>query len=204
MLARAMTEQIRKSERTSDFRKIPPKDLQLAAAEVYRNLGEWLLQKTEHDIEGWFKAIGIRRAAEGVRLHQFVWALMLTRDHLWHFLQQEAFADNIVELHGELELHQMLSQFFDRAVYYGILGYDGARKHDSPQSDLAVQRRVGRLAEVNRIRGKDNDDGHGNQCDQIHHSTLRLMARKIWPELTTCGLATRLRLILHFPTSQWS
>ena len=91
MLARGMTEQIRKSERTSDFRKIPPKDLQLAAAEVYRNLGEWLLQKTEHDIEGWFKAIGIRRAAEGVRLHQFVWALMLTRDHLWHFLQQEEF-----------------------------------------------------------------------------------------------------------------
>jgi hypothetical protein len=71
---------------------------------------------------------------------------MLTRDHLWHFLQQEAFADNIVELHGELELHQMLNQFFDRAVYYGILGYEGARKHDSPQSDLAVQRRVGRLA----------------------------------------------------------
>jgi len=91
MLARGMTEQIRKSERTSDFRKIPPKDLQLAAAEVYRNLGEWLLQKTEHDIEGRFKAIGKRRAAEGVRLHRFVWALMLTRDHLWHFLQQEEF-----------------------------------------------------------------------------------------------------------------
>jgi len=136
-LAGGLTEQIRKSERTSDFRKIPTKDLQLAAVEVYRNLGEWLLQKTEHDIECRFREIGTRRAAEGIGLHQFVWALMLTRDHLWHFLQQEAFADNIVALHGELELHQMLIQFFDRAVYYGILGYDEVRQHNSPKSDLA-------------------------------------------------------------------
>jgi hypothetical protein len=81
--------------------------------------------------------IGTRRAVEGVGLHQFVWALMLTRDHLWHFLQQEAFADNIVALHGELELHRMLIQFFDRAVYYGIVGYEEVRQHNSPNSDLA-------------------------------------------------------------------
>ncbi len=136
-LARGLTEQIRKSERTSDFRKIPIKDLQLAAVEVYQNLGEWLLQKTEHDIEGRFREIGACRAVEGVRLHQFVWALMLTRDHLWRFLQQEAFADNIVELHGELDLHQMLNRFFDRAVYYGILGYDDVRRRNSPENDLA-------------------------------------------------------------------
>jgi hypothetical protein len=136
-LARGLTEQIRKSERTSDFRKIPTKDLQLAGVEVYRNLGEWLLQKTEKDIENRFGEIGARRAIEGIGLHQFVWALMLTRDHLWHFLQQEALVDNIVALHGELELHQMLIQFFDRAVYYGILGYDEVRQHNSPKSDLA-------------------------------------------------------------------
>src|SRR6266581_8994891 len=103
-LSGALTEQIRKSERTPDFRNIPAKDLQLAAAEVYRNLGEWLLQKTEKDIEDRFRSIGSRRAAEGVGLHQFVWALVTSRDHLWHFLQREACACNVVELYGELEL----------------------------------------------------------------------------------------------------
>jgi hypothetical protein len=132
-LARGLTEEIRRSERTSDFRKVPPKDLQLAAAEVYRNLGEWVLQRTEHDIEVRFRAIGTRRATQGVSLHQFVWALMLTRDHMWRFLEQEAFADNIVQLHGELELQQMLNQFFDRAVYYGILGYHEAEQQNSPK-----------------------------------------------------------------------
>jgi hypothetical protein len=76
---------------------------------------------------------------------------MLTRDHLWQFLQREAFADNIVELHGELELYQMLNQFFDRAAYYGILGYDEVRQQDRPKSDLSVRRRVGKLAASIRL-----------------------------------------------------
>jgi len=141
-LSLGLSEQIRKSERTSDFRKILPQELQLAATEVYRNLGEWLLQKTEVDIAGRFKAIAARRAEEGISLHQFVWALMLTRDHLFQFLRREAFADTIVELHGELELHQLLNQFFDRAVYYGIVGYEQAGDA-TPKGDL---RRVQDLA----------------------------------------------------------
>lgn len=149
-LALGLTEQIRKSERTSDFRKIPDKNLRLAAAEVYRDLGEWLLQKTESDIEDRFRTIGSRRAKEGVRLHQFVWALMLTRDHLWHFLEREGFADNVVELHGEQELRRMLNQFFDRAVYYGILGY-GEAEDAPPKGDLAkveeLARSIGLMSE---------------------------------------------------------
>jgi hypothetical protein len=137
-LSRGVAEQICAAERTSDFRKIPAKDLQLAAADVYRNLGEWLLQKTESDIEDRFRTIGSRRAMEGVGRHQFVWALMITRDYLWRFLEQEGFADNIVALRGEQELRQMLNQFFDRAIYYGILGYDQPRLNaDRPKSDLA-------------------------------------------------------------------
>lgn len=139
-LSRGLAEQIRKSDRTSDFRKIPTEDLRLAATEVYRNLEEWLLQKTDRDIASRLRIIAARRASEGIRLHQFVWALMLTRDHVWHFLREEAFADNIVELHAELELHQLLSQFFDRAVYYAILGYEDAAAHTGPKTDLARAR----------------------------------------------------------------
>ena len=71
-----------------------------------------MLQKTEIDIAERFKALGARRAAEGVGLHQFVWALVISRNHLWQFLQREAFADNIVQLSGKLELQQMLNQFY--------------------------------------------------------------------------------------------
>ena len=121
-LALGLTQQVRDSERTSDFKEIPRDELRLAAAEVYRNLEEWLLQKKEEDIGKRFRTIAARRASQGVRLYQLVWVLVISRNHLWHFLQQESFVDNIFELFGELEVQQLLNQFFDRAIYYSILG----------------------------------------------------------------------------------
>ena len=138
-LCRDLVEQIAASDRTSDFRKIPAEELRLAANDVYRNLGEWLLQKTESDIEARFRAVARGRAAEGIRLHQFVWALLLTRDRLWHFLRQQSFADNVVALYGELELQRLLNQFFDQAIYYAVLGYEEAG-HCRPKGELAKAR----------------------------------------------------------------
>ena len=141
-LSLGLAQEIRRSERTSDFRKIPADELQLAATEVYRNLGDWLLQKTDKDTASRFRAIAIRRAAAGIRLHQFIWALMLTRDHLWHFLRREAFADTVIELHGELELNGSLNQFFDRAIYYAIQGYEEAGQPVSEKGNLARAREL--------------------------------------------------------------
>src|ERR1700752_2152826 len=135
-LSQGVVNVIRASERTSDFRAIPREDLQRRVVEVYRNLGEWLLQKTEPDVASRFRALATRRIAEGIRLPQFVWALMLTRDHLLHFLRHEAFADNVVALHGELELHQLLDQFYDRAVYHSVLGYEEAGSKAQPIGDV--------------------------------------------------------------------
>ncbi len=122
-LSRGLADQIQASERSSDFRQLSREDLQRRALEVYRNLGEWLLQKTEAEISNRFRAIAVQRAAEGIRLEQYVWALTLTRDHLWRFLRQQAYADTIFELYGELEVMQLLNQFFDRAIYHAIIGY---------------------------------------------------------------------------------
>src|SRR6185369_7655164 len=81
-LGQELTKRIRESERTFDFRNIPPERLQLAAVEVYRNLGLWLLQKTESDIEKQFGAIAARGVGEGIGLLHFFGALMVSRNHL--------------------------------------------------------------------------------------------------------------------------
>ena len=86
----------------------------------------------------------------GIRLHQFAWAIMLSRDHVLQFLRKEGFADNIIALYGELELQRMLNQFFDRALYYALLGYEEAEQC-GPKGDLARARdlaiSIGLLAE---------------------------------------------------------
>jgi hypothetical protein len=81
-LALGLTQQVWNSERTCDFKNIPRDELQSAAVEVYRNLEAWLLQKKEDDIATRFRTIGARRAAQGVRLRQLVWALLVSRNHL--------------------------------------------------------------------------------------------------------------------------
>lgn len=136
-LAVGLTEKLQGSERTSDFRKISPEELRRTTVDLYRNLGEWMLKKTEEDIAARFRAIAARRAAEGVRLHQFVWALTLGRNYLWQFLRTQAFTDSAVALYGELELQQVLNQFFDRAIYYGVMGYGDTAIQQAPVSVLS-------------------------------------------------------------------
>ena len=143
-LSRELMEQVLKSELTSDFQKIPQEDLRLAATDLYRNLGEWLLQKRECDIANRFKAVAAERVAEGIRPQQMVWALMLTRDHLWRFLREEAFADSILQLHAELELLQLLNQ--SRPGYLlRHSGLRGSRGTPEAQDGLAQGARAGRV-----------------------------------------------------------
>ena len=108
------------------------------------------MQKTDADIAERFRAVAARRAAEGIRLHQFAWAIMLSRDYVLQFLRKEGFADNIIALHGEMELQRMLNQFFDRALYYALQGYEDAEQC-APKGELARARdlaiSIGLLAE---------------------------------------------------------
>lgn len=139
-LSRGLAIRLSTSDRTSEYRKIPPEELRPAATDVYRNLGEWLLQKPEAEIAARFRAVAAHRVAEGIPRHQYVWALMLSRDHLWQFLRLQCFLDTIFELHAQLELLQLLNQFFDRAIYYAVLGYDEALQQSTERSNLARAR----------------------------------------------------------------
>jgi hypothetical protein len=147
-LALELARQVRGSERTCDFKKIPSEELHLAALDVYRHLEEWLLQKREEDIEKRFRTIAASRAARGVRLPQLVWALIISRNNLWCFLQRDCFNDNILQVIGELEVERMLNQFFDRAVYYSILGYEEALAMRGEEQDKKIN-----LIPLGRING---------------------------------------------------
>ena len=52
----------------------------------------------------------------------------ISRNHLYRFLLGHAFADSIFELYNELELQQLLNQFFERATYYSVAAYEEARE----------------------------------------------------------------------------
>lgn len=123
-LAHGLLEKVHTSERTADFRKIPAAELEGRVREIYQNLGDWLLRKTEADVQRRYNEIGARRAAQGVRLSQMIWAIIGVKEHLWEFLKREGLVDRPVELLSELELFALLDQFFDRAIYHATVGYE--------------------------------------------------------------------------------
>jgi hypothetical protein len=125
-LAEGLTQKLLSSERTSDLRRVPTHELHHRCHEIYRNLSDWLLNKTEHDIEAVYKALGARRASQGVSIASLTWAILLTKEHLWTFLEWEGVHGGLHNLFGELELLRLLDQFFDRAVYYAAEGYEEA------------------------------------------------------------------------------
>jgi hypothetical protein len=126
-LVRGLMEKLDRCPRLTEYNKVPDDEIKHRVHEIYRHLGEWLLQKPESDVEKWYTAIGARRAAQGVPLSQLVCAIMLSKEHLWDFLKQEAVDDRHIELFQELELFRMVDQFFDRAVYHAAVGYERAR-----------------------------------------------------------------------------
>ncbi len=128
-LAQSLLKKVQNSPRLSEFcNNVPAHELRQRAFEIYRNLEDWLLAKTEADIEKRYTAIGARRAAQGVRLSQLILAIVTVKEHLWEFLLREGMAQAPVELYQELELLQLVDQFFDRAVCYAAIGHEQARR----------------------------------------------------------------------------
>jgi hypothetical protein len=126
-LTEGLLRKFQTSLRTSDLRKVPAEELRNRTCEILRHLSDWLLSKSDGDIEHRYSEMGSLRATQGVSLADVCWAIMLTKEHIWDFLQQQGFLRGPLEIYGEMELLRLLDQFFDRAVCYVAEGYERAK-----------------------------------------------------------------------------
>lgn len=126
-LAETMLMKLQHCEKCPSFKNVPREEFRQRVYEVYDHLGEWLTSKQEEDIARRYTEIGMQREQQGVMLSELMYAIILTREHLWDYLQHEANVEKPAEVFGELEMLQLLEQFFDRAMYYAARGYEQAR-----------------------------------------------------------------------------
>jgi len=140
-LAAGLLAKVQTSELTRSYRNVPPEELKEGVYDIYNHLGEWLLGKTSFDIELRYEEIGTRRVHQGVPISELIWVLILTKENLWEFLRRESLPERPAEAFGELEMLQLLDQFFDRAIYYASVGYERALA----AHELAPARTAGRL-----------------------------------------------------------
>ena len=125
-LANELLTRAKNSPHLSSFSRVPPGELKQRVYEVYRNLGEWLINRTEEDIDIQYSAIGARRFRQGVPLSELIWAIILTKDNLWNFLSRESFPGFEMEVLAEHDMFRMIDRFFNHAVYHAARGYEEA------------------------------------------------------------------------------
>jgi hypothetical protein len=125
-LARSLQERYQNDKKCSAYVNVPANELASKVYEVYHHLGEWLMGKTEADIERRYLAIGAERAQQEVPASQVAWMICLVRENLWDYLQKHAELEKPAEIFGEVELLELLDQFFNRAIYYATLGHERA------------------------------------------------------------------------------
>ena len=128
LLAENLLRQLQYSGRSADLRKVPEAEIRERVYAIYRNLSEWLLNKTDAEIKNVYMRLGYRRASQGVSMSALCWSIMMTEENLWDFLERQGLRETALEILGNLELLRMLDQFYDRAIYYAIVGYENYLK----------------------------------------------------------------------------
>jgi hypothetical protein len=130
-LAAGLLRQVQNSERAESYCNVSPMELQERVYEIYHDLGAWLLDKTEGDIEQRYKKIGARRTEQDVPLSELVWVIVLTKRNLWDFINDVSSPGRSAHTAEKQELLQLVEQFFDEAIHAAIVGYEGAAEENT-------------------------------------------------------------------------
>lgn len=130
-MSERLFEKIRNSHRCNELlRRVPADEHKRYAVEVYRNLMKWMGSETDPLIEARYVELGRIREQQGVPFSHLFWAVCITRDFLCDYIQQECLIDEPVEFWGGVKLLRSLNQFFDRALYFSLAGYQNASMHE--------------------------------------------------------------------------
>jgi hypothetical protein len=127
-LAETLEAKIVSSDRCTDYSRVSGDELKTLVGGIYGQLGLWLITKTEEDVERRYTMIGTRRAEQCVPVSQLLWCIVMVKENLWDYLKNLEALDSTSEIFGELELMQMVDQFFDRAMYFAVRGHERVRE----------------------------------------------------------------------------
>ena len=136
-LCEGLLNKLKRSDKCDDLLSlVSPHELKQRAYEIYRNLTDWMLNKTESEIAEKYIGIGARRAHQGVPFSQLLYAIHATKQLLWEHLRQEGLLEP-GELIGEMDMLQQIEHFFDRAVYFAAIGYEGVSQGELVRAGTA-------------------------------------------------------------------
>ncbi|HQR38852.1 MAG TPA: RsbRD N-terminal domain-containing protein [Blastocatellia bacterium] len=127
-LTREFVEDVRKNLRTASMHSLPQDDLTRGVRNLYQDFAKWLHEPDDATFEELYGTLSRRRLAAGIPLSEMVYAIVLAKWHLVAYLQRNQLIDSIMDLYHQETVQRRAGQFFDKAIYYTVLGYENAEK----------------------------------------------------------------------------
>ena len=113
-----------KNVKLPSYHHFKKKELYNRAYEVYSHLGKWIAWETSREeVAEQYIEHGVKRRVQKFELAEVVQALILMRIHLWRRVLSEGLLDTAYELNQAIELNIQVVRYFDRAIYFTIVGY---------------------------------------------------------------------------------
>lgn len=110
---------------TKSYQTLPEDLVRDRIYDVYSRLDSWLnKKKNTGEVQKYYSNMGKKRFGEGIPLHEEVMALMIKKRHLWLYVRENQFFDSTYECYQALEMNNKVVLFFDRAIYFTIIGYE--------------------------------------------------------------------------------
>ena len=134
-LAHEVVRDVETNEHTRSHARIPKEELASRVLALYRNLGNWIGDPKDDAIRHEYEEWGKRRCQQGIPASEIAFCLILIKKHLRMYIREHAAVvfsgDRLVpgemvplELYSTQELNYVVGDFFDRALYYLLRGYE--------------------------------------------------------------------------------
>ena len=123
------------NEHTPSYRRIPKEEVAQRALAFYQNLGNWVGDPKDDAIRAEYERSGGNRCRQGIPVSEIVYSLILRKKHLRRYIREYGFVESSGErfasgeplplaLYNIQELNYVVGDFFDRALYYIMRGYE--------------------------------------------------------------------------------
>lgn len=124
-LTKRLMRDILSREETRSYKTLPEKEVYWRVYDVYSRLDSWLSKdKEKGEIKKHYTDLGKQRFHENIPLSDLVMTLLLIKRHLWIFVMENQFFNSSFELSQALELNNKVVLFFDRVIYFAVMGYE--------------------------------------------------------------------------------
>ena len=125
-LSQKWIDEVRSNPLTLGYSGRSREELHDAVFSRFRKLGEWVEKHEglEKEIAVHFREIGKARSQSGIKSSEMVYSLIIERDMLLKYVQDEGIITAGIDLNRALQFTEQLNYFYDKAIYFALVGYE--------------------------------------------------------------------------------